>query len=413
MKYLSSSEFCSQGHPDRLADNAAAIVISDIQKHDGPCSHAAVEVFITHDSIIFGGEVKTSLEINDEYLRSVVKKAFDRSGYISEMRNYWTKEECVLPEDLEVVNKITAQSPDIALGTTDLGEESGYNDQGVYFSSAEKSNNLRLGTAMYLAKLICDRLHDFSRASILHHQLPVTLGPDNKCVVTVSVEEDGFTPIEIKAITIAVAHDSASSIDAVREIVRCEVESLLTSMVEIPIAKDCEWVINGTGRFVIHGPVSDTSMTGRKISVNHPSAGPLWCNKMIGGGSLVKPAHASDLVLNLAARFISSVIVDAGISSYAVVGCSGAIGQTKLQSLFIKCDETVDEVPGLIEKLIEFFKVEMPWAPIHLAEMFGIFNSAFDFGKAVDKNFFGDPNTQPWEGELVQEWSKKLVEFLD
>ena len=117
--FLSSSEFVSSGHPDRLADNLAAIVIQDIQCADGHNSHAAIEVFITHDSIIFGGEATTSLEIDRKYLRQVVAKGFQRSGYIKEISNYWSKSECLLPSDFNIVNKICAQSEDIALGTTD------------------------------------------------------------------------------------------------------------------------------------------------------------------------------------------------------------------------------------------------------------------------------------------------------
>jgi len=409
--YLSSSEFCSGGHPDRLCDCLAAIVINDIQKTDGPNSHAAIEVFATHDTVTFGGEATTTLELSDEYLKKVVEKGFARCGYLPEMRKFWTKEEVALAEDVTIFNKIAAQSPDIAMGTTDLGEESGFNDQGIFFSSAENTNDKRIGTVMLVAQTVCEHLHNMSRASIVMNNLPIHFGPDNKCVATVKVASDGFTPIEITAITIAVAHDSASSIEFVRDFVKESVTSILKDL-NIPISESCQWVINGTGRFVVHGIISDCSMTGRKISVNHPSAGPVWCNKMIGGGSLVKPAHASDLILNLTSRFIASVVVKAGLSKYAVVGCSGAIGQTKIQSIFIKGDDEFDRVSLLHKKVEEFFVVELPWAPIRLAQMFGIFDDSFDFSRAVNKNFFGDSETQPWEGTLVDEWADKLNEFL-
>lgn len=409
--FYSSSEFVSVAHPDRLCDCLAAMVINDIQKKDGPQSHAAIEVFATHDSIIFGGEATTTLELTEEYLNGIVTRGFSRCGYIPEMRNFWSKSEVMLAEDVTIINKIASQSPDIAMGTTDLGADSGFNDQGIFYSSAENTNDKRIGSAMLIAQTVCEHLHSMSRSSIVMNNMPLHFGPDNKCVATVKVAADGFTPIAITAITIAVAHDSASSIDFVRDFVKESVTEVLKD-VNIPLVEDCKWIINGTGRFVVHGIISDCSMTGRKISVNHPSAGPVWCNKMIGGGSLVKPAHASDLILNLTSRFIASVVVKAGLSKYAVVGCSGAIGQTTIQSLFVKGDAEFDRVDLLHKKVEEFFSVELPWAPIKLARLFGIFDESFDFGRAVNKNFFGDAETQPWEGTLVDEWAVKLNEFL-
>lgn len=392
--YYSSSEYVSAGHPDRLADILAAIVIGDIQKRDGVNSHAAVEVFLTHDTVYFGGEVTTSLKIDKEYLAGVVREGFEMAGYIPEMRQYWTKKEVMLAEDMKIVNKICAQSPDIALGTTDKGAESGWNDQGVYFSSCDCTTESGIGYPHYVAKLISDALFKESRESIIGGKYMI-LGPDNKVVVTVKTSSDGFTPICVSAITIAVAHTGdEENIDIPMEVQMFVVKLLRSN--NIVISNSCMWVINGTGRFVVHGCVSDTSMTGRKISVNHPSAGPVWCNKMIGGGSLVKPAHASDLMLNIMSRYIAEVVVAANLSSYAVVGCSGAIGQQGLQSLFIKGDEQFEarKDKGLI---YDFFFQFIKWSPIAIAEKFGFFNSDFDFARAVKDNFFGSSNSQPWE----------------
>lgn len=411
--YFSSSEFVSPGHPDRLCDDIAAIVIQDIQKVDGANSHAAVEVFITHDSIIFGGEVTTSLDINLKYLRSVVKKGFRRAGYIPEMRRFWTKDECLLPSNLKIINKICSQSPDIAQGTTDKGIESGWNDQGIYFSSADNSNETKQGYSHYVASLIGEELRDLSRITIFEggkFTNGVILGPDNKCVVTVKTKQDGFTPVEVTAVTVAVAYASTSNIDYVRDFVRSKILELAEKN-SIVISNDCNWIINGTGRFVIHGPISDTSMTGRKVSVNHPSAGPVWSNKMIGGGSLVKPMHASDLILNIMSRYIANIIVQSGLSTYAIVGCSSAIGTHGIQSIFIKGDKKFDN--KYRDAVIRYFKYNFKWTPIALATHLGFFSENFDFGLVVDTNFFGNSRTQPWEdSNKIDKEVKHLKSYL-
>lgn len=418
-KYQSSAEYVSPGHPDRVCDIAASIIINDIQKKDGPNSHAAVEVFLTHDTIIYSGEVKTTLTIDDDYLRYVTDTAFDSIGYYQKLRKYWTKDEVVIAEDLTVINKIYLQSPDIALGTTDKDDNSGYNDQGIYFSSADNTTSELIGSPMYAAKIISDYFYYASTLSILKDGLEygpnkskLILGPDNKCVVTMEVEDDGFTPICITGIILAIAHSSGTSCELLREYAKEQVYKILKD--KYIISDDCKWTINGTGRFVIHGCISDTSMTGRKISVNHPSAGPLWMNKMIGGGSLVKPWHASDLILNLAARFISSIIVSAGYSKYAVVGCSCGIGQKDLQSFFVQGDPIFESNYKLKNTIIRFFREIFSWRPFDVATNLGIFDDNFNFSDAVENNFFGDPQTQPWEDpERIHIWVTKLKLYID
>lgn len=404
-----SSEFVTTAHPDRLADLMAAQIIQDIQAKDGPVSHAAIEVFLTHKEIIFAGEATTSLKLDDKYLNKVAVDCYNRAGYVHEMRRFWTAEQVVLPEDLTIVNRIESQSADIALGTTDRGEESGYNDQGIFFSSADNTTQSHLGAAHAIATMIGEKLFALSRESIQSCQ-DFVFGPDIKVVVTTSLAENQMNPVEITAITIAQSHSEGTDIDDVRRIVKAVAEKVCDDC-KVKIAYNCKWVINGTGRFVIHGQVSDTSMTGRKISVNLPSAGPWYASKNCGGGSMIKCAHASDLILPLAARFIANVIVCSGLSSFAVVGCSGAIGQNELQSLSIHGDENFNKWYN--ERVRKFFLNKLDWSPISLANLFCFFESDFDFSEVVKNNFYGHPSCQPWESEkLILYWSGKLHDYL-
>lgn len=410
--YLSSSEFVSHGHPDRLADNIAASLINRIQKTDGSNSHAAIEVFITRDTIIFGGEATTTLSLTDDLLRECVDEAYLISGYTPDMRKYWNLSQVALSNDMKIINKIFPQSPDIALGTTDKGEDSGYNDQGVFFSSAESTTESLLGLPMCIATDIGERLSDLSLSTISFGG-DVILGPDNKVVVTVEVGKNGYSPVSkkaITAITIAVSHNDVD-IALVRNFVRDNITKMIKGNLEkygTGLSDDCVWVINGTGKFVTHGASSDTSMTGRKISVNHPSAGPVWSNKMIGGGSLVKPWHAADFLLTIACRFMANVVVVAGISGFAVVGCGCAIGQKEPQSLFVKSEYKDDF------KIVDFFLNKLDLSPLGLSRFFGFWKAGFNFLEIVDTNFFGNPYKQPWEDiELIKTYAMDLINYLD
>jgi S-adenosylmethionine synthetase len=404
-----SSEWVSNAHPDRLADLIASKIIQDIQHKDGINSHAAVEVFLLHDSVIVTGEVTTTLDITDVYLRQVVTECFDRAGYISEMRKFWSVDEVVLPQDLKIENRLFKQSPDIALATTSKGKDTGYNDQGIYYSTSCDATMSHLGAPHFIATLIGESLALSSRKLIKREDAVDRIGPDIKVVVTTLSDEESASYHEVTAITIAVPHSSKTSVEDVRKHVKHFVTDLLDDW-NIKVAYDCKWVINGTGRFVVHGQVSDTSMTGRKLAVNMPSAAPFYMSKMCGGGSLVKCAHASDLILPLACRFIANVVVEAGLSSYALVAASCAIGQSNLQSIAIKGDKNFD---GLSEKVSEFFLKEFQWSPYNITKLFGFFTDKFDFSKVVEHNFFGKSDVHPWDSEeLIKPYVEKLRAIL-
>jgi len=408
--YFSSSEYVSAGHPDRVADNIAAEIINAIQKQDGPTSHAAIEVFLTHTQCIISGEATTTLPLTYAFLRKCVNSAFHNSGYLKEARNYWTKKELALASNLEIVNNIQAQSPDIAIATTSEGIHSGWNDQGVYFSSADNSTPARIGFSHAVADLIGNYWFNYSHYSITEGTYAHIFGPDIKVVVTTEVKEDGFTPIAITDITIAIPHTAYDDPADVREFVK-EQTIIELARRSLPLAKNLRFTINGTGCYVSHGCIADTSMTGRKISVNHPSAGPVWANKMIGGGSLTKPWHASDLLLNVAARFVANVVVASELSSYAIVGISGAIGQKSLQSLFIKGDDNFDKIDANL--ILDFFYCNIDWSPSGIAILFGMFTDKFNFSDVVLTNYFGRHQYQPWEDrDLIECYASELRAFL-
>lgn len=391
--YQSTSEYVSTAHPDRLADLIAAKIIDDVNHKDAENGHAAVEVFLAHDEIIIGGEVTSTLTIDSEYLKKVCSQAFNDAGYIP--RKYWNEDvnnpdyftfENVENGTVKIRNKIAKQSPDIAAGTTDKAKESGWNDQGIYFSSAEKNNKEQIGLPMYYATKIGNFIFNQSLT------FDSVYGSDIKVLVTMKTDESGIPKgvSDITAITVAVptilTHEEC--IEPITTMISkaCGVHDICNVCSNI--------VINGTGVYRFHGMLADTSMTGRKISVNHPSAGPVWCNKMIGGGSLVKPWHASDLLLNVYSRFIALTVVNYWGVKYAVVGCSGGIGQKDLQSIFVKTnlsDRKNAEISDWVTK--NYSKV----TPYSIATLFNMFDDDFSFYEAVKNNFFGNAKTQPWE----------------
>lgn len=413
MSFSNCVEIVSRAHADRLSDQIAAIIIDAVNHKDRFSGHAAVEVFISGNNITIGGEITTTLEVTDQFLRDVVTEAFETCGYRKSIRDYWSIDECLLADDMNIINQLCSQSPDIALGTTSREQDTGWNDQTLAFSSSDDSTPNHVGCSFRVATEISDFLWGLSQSSF-EQDNSIKLGPDNKVLVTLNCNDSlGMYPDSIKSITIAVPHTQDQDTKIFAEYIKESVSKHLQSVDPVlwSNSHEIEWIINGTGKFVVHGPRSDSGVTGRKISVNCPSAGPIWANKNIGGGSMIKPAHASDLLLPIYARFITNVIVHSGLAHYCVLGLSSSIGLTKLGSFFIWADLRPEIAKGGF--VDEFFRTREV-TPRSLIELFKLFDPEFSFSDCVANNFYGNAShSQTWEDpELIDKWSRELIAFV-
>lgn len=376
---LSSAEYVTIGHPDRMCDCIAANLIDKIQTHDGINSHAAIEVFAANDTIVFGGEAKTSLKLNKKFLKKIIKETFFDCGYTAGKRQGFKKKEVLLADDVKIKNLIHAQSPDIAIATTDLKDESGFNDQGIFYGAYDSASPTGQGLVKFFAQQFGEWLFNFANCNVFY-------GSDIKVCLTAEVsDEDLYTVKSIKHITVAIP----SKDERVKETVKENFNAWLKTDKMKPFAKyfnnDITFTVNGTGKYVSHGFHSDTSMTGRKIIVNNMSAGPICMQNQSGGGSMIKPFHASDLLLPLAATWISKAIVESGATPYAGVNISCSIGSKTLDSIsFYGTPEFNEKMKGK--------KLSINLSPSSLANEWG-YPNCFDFYKMVKSNFVGN---YPW-----------------
>lgn len=407
---LISSEYVTLGHPDRLCDTIAANLINRIQKKDGVNSHAAVEVFASNDTVVFGGEVKTSLKINKKLLKEILKESFIDCGYIPERRNLFTKDEVYLATDTKIINKIHAQSPDIAIATTDKKNKTGFNDQGIFFGSYDSLTPNGQGVAKYLAQSFGDYLFNKSKENIC-------LGSDIKIVFTINVDDkDMYTPKSIEHVTVAIPNKNITNIDAfvnnqykywvINITKNLEIKNKYSRLHKMLCNSFPDIKVNGTGRYVNHGYHSDASMTGRKLAVNNMSAGPVYSQCQCGGGSYIKPFHASDFLLPMAGNMIAKAIVDSGYSDYANVALACTIGSTHVDSICITGDTKFNKNKKLINNITDYFK-KANLSPECLAKNWGYPNS-FDFYSIAKSNFVGD--SCPW---MKLDLSSNLREHIE
>jgi S-adenosylmethionine synthetase len=163
------------------------------------------------------------------------------------------------------------------------------------------------------------------------------LGPDAKSQVTVRYADGA--PADIVSIVLSTQHmdETLTSAD-----VRRIVEPFIREAVgELPIAADCVWHVNPTGKFVIGGPDGDAGLTGRKIIVDtYGGAAPH------GGGAFSgKDPTKVDRSAAYAARYLAKNVVAARLADRCTIQLSYAIGVAEPLSVYVDLHGTgrVDE----------------------------------------------------------------------
>lgn len=405
-----SAEYVTIGHPDRMCDLLAAKLIEIIQTRDREKSHAAIEVFATKDTIIFGGEVTTTLKINRKLLKNIVKEVFSILGYNIIRRKKFGKNNIPVFSKTKIINKISKQSPDIAAMTTDKNECSGYNDQGIFYGAYDSMTPTGQGYAKFLAQSFGDYLLHCTRMDASRK-----FGTDIKVKIDLDVKEDFYTPKSISGVTVAWANAYTNLMDF-EIVVKAAFEAWYKEN-ELKINKDdIKWVINGGSFFRKHGFIADTSMTGRKLAVNNISAGPLYSQNQIGGGSMIKPWHASDLLLPLLSNQIAKLIVKAGYSKYANVAMSSSIGRHEIDNISVFGDKAFERNKSLKEAIESYININYKhMSPNDIINKWKFFDEV-EFDEVVKDNFVSiSGENYPWEkvSEELNNFKSYVEEYMD
>lgn len=276
------SEYVSLGHPDKVADYISQYLLDRYIEHD-PQTRYAVEVQIKGYQVTLGGEVSSKHRFSAQEIAGFVRSAVNEIGYTREYQQRWGAENTICGDLLDVSAYISQQSPDIAQGL------SGWGDQGIFFGyCAFDHSTCGMPYEHTIAKRICKHLFDSGIG-----------GLDIKAQV---ITDDG----EIKKLIVAIPLQEEADEKFVRDYL-CGIAK-----------KDCEIIINGTGRYVQHSPIADCGTTGRKLAVDFYGGS---CR--IGGGSpWTKDGSKADLTLNLVARKMAKQFAEKyGCDVYTSLAC--------------------------------------------------------------------------------------------
>ena len=386
--YLFTSEVVSPGHPDKVADIIADTVVDKLIIGDSK-SRVASEVFVAGRHIVIGGEVTSNTKVTTEEYIKLVHDALVNIGY--DGNPYFSKQECLHPEDAEVQVLLNAQSPDINQGVDQEDGETGAGDQGIMFGYADIETKNYMPSAITYARVLMEKVYAYAKAN------PAKLGVDIKTQVTMDYgKKDNFEsckPEKIHTIVVSAPCVGTMDIETVRDLIQDLIDDAgLPS--DLYDKNDCIIHINPTGKYVSHSPLHDSGLTGRKLIVDSFGG-----YSPIGGGAQSSKDYTKvDRSGLYAARYIAKHIVAAGLAKKCVVQISYAIGVAKPTSVAVDtygtCIDGLDD-----DKLSAFVHHNFALTPNWITKRFNLDHPSketFLYADVAARGQVGQPD-YPWE----------------
>jgi S-adenosylmethionine synthetase len=365
-----TSESVTEGHPDKFCDQISDTVLDECLKID-PLSRVACECYVTMGLLNVGGEITTKALFD---VAQVVRELGNEIGYTSPEYGFDVN-------SAAVVRTIQAQSPDISQGVTKEGGQLGAGDQGLMFGYACKQTEEFMPLPIMLAHQLAMKLAEVRKGRVLPY-----LGPDGKTQVTVEYR-DGQA-VRIDYVVIAASHtaevvtpDGKSTTDeAKQEIIAKVVQPVVGHLMD----EQTKITVNGTGKFVVCGPQSDTGLTGRKIIVDTYGG---WA--VHGGGAFSgKDATKVDRSAGYMARYVAKNLVASGLVEECLVQLGYCIGLVDPVSVMVNSYSTGTLSDEALSKLVrQVFPLSPRGIIDHLKLRQPVFSKTAAYGHFGRKEF--------------------------
>jgi S-adenosylmethionine synthetase len=326
-----TSESVFQGHPDKVCDQISDAILDALLEQDKE-SRVAVETAIKDNLVFIFGEVTTAASLN---YKAIAKTVLKEIGY---------------DEDFVVIEQISKQSPDIALGVNKTeNKEQGAGDQGIMFGYACNETQEFMPLPIMLA-------HEISKEvdRVRKEQYPHIFGPDGKCQVSVDYKEG--RPVNIPIIVVSAQTKPGVYREVYEEIIR---QAILRAVGRHDLLNGTQILINPTGEFILGGPKADSGLTGRKIIVDTYGG----YSRHGGGAFSGKDVSKVDRSAAYYARYVAKAVVGAGLATHCEVCLSYAIGVAEPTSILINTFDTGvtsdQEITQLVNEVFDFRPGEM------------------------------------------------------
>ena len=307
MKYY-SNEIVFRGHPDKVCDQISDALLDAYLAGD-EFSRCGIEVCGGKGIIFVTGEVSSKANVDVE---SIVKRVLKDVGY---------------SDNIQIINNLGIQSPDISMGTNETIEGAG--DNGMMFGYACRDTFELLPKAMII-------LQKFSKSYDELRQNDERFLSDGKAQIT-GIYDDENNIIAIKDFVICYQNMEKER-DKTDEIIK----NLAKKICDEYDIKIENFLINPTGKFTIGGFLGDAGLTGRKIVVDtYQSFAP------VGGGAFSgKDLTKVDRSGAYKAREIAKeILLQNNEYKWVEVQLSYAIGTTKPLAIYIKTNKGFINTP--------------------------------------------------------------------
>ncbi|MGV0909473.1 methionine adenosyltransferase [Martelella sp. FOR1707] len=350
--YLFTSESVSEGHPDKVCDRISDEIVDLVYREavktgvDPWSVRVACETLATTNRVVIAGEVRLppSLMKLDKNGKEIVNPSRFKSAARRAIRNIGYEQDGFHWKTARIDVLLHAQSAHIAQGVDSAADrqgDEGAGDQGIMFGFACRETPELMPAPIYYAHRILQTLSEARKGG---EGEVAKLGPDAKSQVTVHYK-DG-KPAAVTSIVLSTQHfDESWDSQKVRSVVEPYIREALG---ELPIADDCVWYINPTGKFVIGGPDGDAGLTGRKIIVDtYGGAAPH------GGGAFSgKDTTKVDRSAAYAARYLAKNVVAANLAEKCTIQLAYAIGVAQPLAVYVDLHGTGKVTEEEVEKAI-------------------------------------------------------------
>ena len=350
--YLFTSESVSEGHPDKVCDRISDEIVDLVYREavksgvDPWSVRVACETLATTNRVVIAGEVRLppSLMKLDKNGNEIVNPSRFKSAARRAIRNIGYEQDGFHWKTARIDVLLHAQSAHIAQGVDSAADrqgDEGAGDQGIMFGFACRETPELMPAPIYYAHRILQTLSEARKGG---EGDVAKLGPDAKSQVTVHYK-DG-KPAAVTSIVLSTQHfDESWDSQKVRSVVEPYIREALG---ELPIADDCVWYINPTGKFVIGGPDGDAGLTGRKIIVDtYGGAAPH------GGGAFSgKDTTKVDRSAAYAARYLAKNVVAANLAEKCTIQLAYAIGVAQPLAVYVDLHGTGKVTEEEVEKAI-------------------------------------------------------------
>lgn len=366
-----TSESVSEGHPDKVCDYISDAILDAYLAQDCQ-SRVACETFATTETVIVGGEISSTGQVDIEPLvRSLVSHIgydYPNSGFES--------------DKLRVEVLVKEQSADIALGVnaeSNLYGDQGAGDQGMVFGYACRETAEFMPAPIIFSHRLLEKAAELRKMGSLSF-----LRPDAKAQVTVSYEDGQAVGIE----TVVLSHQHEDEIEHAeltkilqREVIEAVLEP--TGM----LSKRTKFLINPTGRFVTGGPAGDTGLTGRKIVVDTYGG----MARHGGGAFSGKDPSKVDRSGAYMARYVAKNLVAWELCDRCEIQISYAIGYPQPVSILVETFGTGKLSDRELEKLVI---KEFDFRPAQIIKELNLLQPIYK--NYVNYGHFGKESA-PWE----------------